>query len=279
MTPMEQWQQYGYVIVRRLYEPERVQRLLAICNVLLEQWRTCNPENGKPGGDQNATCMRHLNHPGYYRAHPEWRPFMLDAIADTGVLAIARAVFSEEPLFRCTSFFVNPAETSADGNWHRDTQFWTPDDEAEQNALHNRSMNGSSIQMQIALVPSDDVEIVPGSHRRWDTRDEYYIRKADEQTHNTSNDMPGALRASLQPGDAILFNPMGLHRGRYHSDRMRRTFMLTFTRMSSHYYDYFSFQPWCLEPGYLEGVKSDTRAFFDAFIDIYTESWKTASSQ
>ncbi|MBM3263242.1 MAG: phytanoyl-CoA dioxygenase family protein [candidate division Zixibacteria bacterium] len=278
MTPREQWQQEGYVIVRGLHEPERVQRLLEVCESILAIWRRCNPENGKDCDDPNATCMRHLNHPGYFREHPEWRPFLLDAVADSGVLSIARAVLNEEPLFRCTSLFFNPSEKSVDGNWHRDSQFWTPNDETEKKALQNLDINGTSIQMQIALVPSDDVELVPGSHRRWDTPEEYQVRKADGQANNTRS-LSDSLRVSLQPGDAVLFNPMGLHRGRYHAEKLRRTLMLTFTRTSSPYYDYFSFQPWCLEPGYLEGVKNETRAFFDAFIDLYTESWKTASSQ
>ena len=80
----------------------------------------------------------------------------------------------------------------------------------------------AGIQMQIALVPNDDVELVPGSvcpnafsregygltlprgpsqHLRWDTAEEYHVRCADGRQHST-DPMPGALRASLQPGDA-----------------------------------------------------------------------------
>lgn len=279
MTPKEQWDREGYVFVKQIYEPERVARLLAICNQTLEQWRICNPENGKPGGDENTNCMRHLNHPGYFRDNPVHRPVLLDAIADPSVIGLTRELFGEEPLFRCTSFFFNPSASSQDGNWHRDSQFGTPDDAAEKAVLQDRGVNGSSVQMQIALEASDDVEVVPGSHLRWDTPEEYAIRKADEQRNSRSNEMPGAIRPLLEPGDAILFNPAGLHRGRYHAGRVRRTFMLTFTKTSSPYYDYFSHQPWCLESGYLEGVKQETRAFFDAFIDIYTEAWKKALSQ
>ena len=39
--------------------------------------------------------------------------------------------------------------------------------------------------------------------------------------------MPGALRVCLQPGDAVLFNAFGFHRGRYHAANPRRTVMWT----------------------------------------------------
>lgn len=79
--------------------------------------------------------------------------------------------------------------------------------------------------MQIALAPSADIEVVPGSHLRWDTPEEYAIRKAAGGANNRSNAMPGAVRVALDPGDAVLFNPMAIHRGRYHANRLRRTLM------------------------------------------------------
>jgi ectoine hydroxylase-related dioxygenase (phytanoyl-CoA dioxygenase family) len=160
-----------------------------------------------------------------------------------------------------------------DGNWHRDSQFGTPDDEQEKRIIDNLVSSGTSIQLQIALVPSEDVEYVPGSHLRWDTPAEYAIRKADGGANNRANNMPGALRLALNPGDAALFNPYGLHRGRYHTEPLRRTLMLTYTKRSAPCADYFSNQPWFLEPGYLAGLKPQTRAFFDPFVAQYRDFW------
>ena len=71
--------------------------------------------------------------------------------------------------------------------------------------LSDGDCNG--LQLQIALVPSDDSEFVPGSHLRWDTDAEYRIRKADNCRNWESDETPGALRVALQPGDAVAFNP------------------------------------------------------------------------
>ena len=128
--------------------------------------------------------------------------------------------------------------------------------------------------MQVALVPSDDVEFVPLSHLRWDTPEEYLIRRGNGGENSRSNAMPGALRVALQPGDILAFNPYGLHRGRYHADKPRRTLMLTYTRTSRPNYDYFSHQPWFLQQGYMEAFKPKTRAFLQPFVQAYQEEWR-----
>lgn len=275
----EQWETAGYVAVPQVLTEEHAARLLTICDAILKQWRLENPETGKPGGAADATVMRHLNHPGYFGAYPDWLGELMDVVADPQVLTVARTLLGEEPLFRCTSFFFNPLENGRDGNWHRDSQFGTPDDSKEQAILAQLSQSGDSIQMQIPLVPSDDVEVVPGSHLRWDTPEEYAIRKADGGKHNRSNAMPGALRLTLNAGDAALFNPYGIHRGRYHAERLRRTLMLTYTKTSAPYQDYFSNQPWFLTPGYLDGCKSATRLFFEPFVAMYQDFWRAKRSE
>lgn len=197
----------------------------------------------------------------------------MDAVSDAEVLAVCREVFGEAPMFRCTSLFMNPIEKSWAGNWHRDSQFRCPDAADERKILRALSPSGKGVQMQICLVPSDDVEFVPGSHLRWDTPAEYQMRRAEEGKHNQSNAMPGAVRVSLEPGDAVLFNPYGIHRGRYHSDKLRRTLMLTYTKTSAPHYDYFSHQPWFTQAGYLTSLKPEPRAFFKSFVDAYKTEW------
>jgi len=275
----QQWEAEGYVVVRNMLDREQSAKLLPICETILAQWRVDNPETGKPGGTAEATVMRHLNHTGYFGEHPEWLPTLLDVVADPSVLNVARTILGEEPLFRCTSFFFNPLAGGKEGNWHRDSQFTIPDDAQEKAKLGKLASSGDSIQMQIALIPSADVEYVPGSHLRWDSDAEYGIRKADGGIHNREGGMPGALRLALEPGDAALFNPYGLHRGRYQTQPDRRTLMLTYTKSSVPCADYFSNQPWFLTPGYLDGVKPATRAFFEPFIAEYKAFWLEKQAQ
>ena len=77
-----------------------------------------------------------------------------------------------------------------------------------------------------------------------------------------------------EAGDALAFNPCALHRGRYHTNKRRRTLMVTYTGASAPHFDYFSDQPWFLLPDYLNGVTPEARAFFQEFVDFYAPHWR-----
>jgi hypothetical protein len=265
----EQWQAQGFVVVPGLIKAGRATHLCATCDAILAQWRACDPQTGQPGEQPDATVMRHLNHPAYFASRRTGLIKVLEAAADAHVLDVAQTIFGEAPLFRCTSLFFNPSGIHLDGNWHRDAQFMTQTDDEERTMIANAGDGGSGMQLQIALVASEDIEVVPGSHLRWDTPAEYAIRKADGGRHNRSNAMPGAVRISQQPGDAVIFNAMAIHRGRYYAEVLRRTLMLTYTKTSEPYFDFFSNQPWFLQAGYLDGLSDQARTFYQRFCDQY----------
>ena len=270
-----EWERDGFIIIKEVFDQKRTNQLKSVCECILQQWRICNPETGEPGGNSDATVMRHLNHSGYFRDSVLELTDLMDAVADDKVLGICRTILSEEPLFRCTSLFMNPTKTSQDGSWHRDTQFTTKTEREEKTRIQSAKEMGNGIQLQIALVTSDDVELVPGSHLRWDTTEEYHVRKANDGANSRSNTISGSQRIALQPGDALAFNPYGLHRGRYHTDKFRRTLMLTYTKTSVPCSDYFSHQPWFLEESYLANLTPETRSFFQTFVATYKSDWKT----
>ena len=273
------WRADGYVRVPGLIDATHAQRLHLTCDDILRQWRARDPQTGQPGEKPDATVMRHLNHPAYFSQHPEWLGDLLDVVANPDVLRVVADIFGEPPLFRCTSLFFNPSGIRLDGNWHRDSQFMVKqeDDDGERAMLANMTDTGVGMQLQIALIPSADIELVPGSHLRWDTPEEYAIRKADAWAHNRANTMPGALRVHQEPGDAVLFNPAAIHRGRYYSDIPRSTLMLTYTKTSEPYSDFFSNQPWFLEPGYMDRLALQTRAFFAPFVAHYESFWQAST--
>jgi hypothetical protein len=276
--PETLWRTQGYSIARGVLGATEVAKLRVICDGVLDQWRRRDPQTGVPGG-RDATVMRHLIHPSYFAAGAPGLAEVLRLAAHPELLAFARGIFGEEPMFRCTSYFMNPLDTSTDGDWHRDSQYMTPDDAAERVMVLSRGDGGDGVQLQVALVPSEDVEVVPGSHLRYDTPEEYAIRRADGGRHNRSNEMPGALRLSLAPGDAAAINSLGIHRGRYHADKLRRTVMITYTKASMPVFDTFSTQPWFLNPAYRARIPDDVRPFFEGFIETYRAFWRDGTAQ
>lgn len=270
----KQWESESYILLPRLIEPERVAALREMCESMERQWLDRgNPWEPAAPKSLASTNMRHLNHRAYSAEHPEWFPLLMDLVADPTVLAAVGEVIGGTPLFRCTSLFFHPQEGGHPGNWHRDTQFGAETVEEEKRALFE-TMTMSAMQMQIVLLPSDHAEVVPGSHLRWDTPEEYAIRLADDQKNNQSDAMPGAVRPHLEPGDAVAFNPNALHRGSYQVDEPRLTLMLTYTaEQDKPLVDFFSHQPWFLEAGHLDGLRPETRAFFERFVETYRQYW------
>lgn len=268
---------HGYAIVRGAYDPERVARLLAICNRVLEQWRRAPQTHNPPVGPQ-STYMRHLNHPEYHRESPGGLAYLLDSIAEPRLIEAVEAALEDEFLFSATSLYFNPTGVSEDGFWHKDSIGEWPDPRDKE--------TGIGVSVQIALVPSEDLELVPGSHVRDYTDAERHICVDDDRSHNRSHEMPNAARMVLSPGDAVLFNALTVHRGRYHADKLRRTFMVVYRKvrtareeLSQRGLNQYTDQPWFLLPGYLDGVRQETEACFHRYVEFYAESWRSRLSE
>ena len=109
----ERWTRDGYVTVPGLFDAATVEKLRPVCEAVLRRWRERNPETGEPGGGPDATVMRHLNHSGYFPEDRGGLRLLMDAASSESVLEVGRTILGEEPLFRCTSLFMNPQVTSS----------------------------------------------------------------------------------------------------------------------------------------------------------------------
>ncbi|WP_164545606.1 phytanoyl-CoA dioxygenase family protein [Paenibacillus albus] len=272
-----QFREEGYIIYPEVFKGKELEQLLVACNSSLEQY-TEAWDLEKPNTDFEV--MRHLNNPRWHRDNQEYLTTIMEKIADPRCLGPVEQIFAGPSLFRCTSYFINHRFTSHDGGWHRDSQFMCSSDEEERRMLDQIRQSdfndNAGIQFQIALIDNDDIEYVPYSANRHDSPEEAYIRLADNKSHNQEDGMPNAMRIPLKAGDAVIFNPYGLHRGRYHKDIPRRTLMLTYTRSTSVQFDYFSNQPWCAEPDYLNGLSPRATAYFQQFINAYHGFWESS---
>lgn len=263
----------SYAVVRGMFDATSTNRLREICERVLAQWRS-NPRCDNPPVGPQANYMRHLNDPGYHRGHPEDLAFCLNSIGAPQVVKSIEKALGEEFLFALASLYFNPTGISQDGFWHKDKI-------GKEAHVSRIPETGAGLQIQIALVPTDDLELVPGSHLRDYTPEEHAICVAEGEIHNRSNEMPDAIRVSLEPGDAVLFTQLCIHRGRYHTDKLRRTLMVSVKKKAAAEYtlrhrglDYGSDQPWFLLRRYLDGVTSEACQFFQKFADLYAPHWR-----
>lgn len=276
----QQFREEGYIIFPGVFKGQQLENLLAACNYVLAQF-TEEQQKKHPNSDFNQ--MRHLNDPRWHLDTKTHLKTILEAVADPRCLGPVEQIFDGPSLFRTISLFVNPLLSRYDGDWHRDSQFMTRDEQHEREILEkawrNDHSNGFALQFQIALVDNDDIEFVPFSVNRYDSPEEAYIRLADNKSHHREDGMPNAMRIALKAGDAVIFNPYGLHRGRYYKEIPRRTLMLTYTPVDHPFYDFFTDQPWFENPGYLDGLSPRAIAYFQQFAETFGDFWANNRSQ
>jgi ectoine hydroxylase-related dioxygenase (phytanoyl-CoA dioxygenase family) len=99
----------------------------------------------------------------------------------------------------------------------RDLQFSPIEDAAQAREQGNLV----SLHVRIALVRETGLEVIPGTHQRWDTERESNVR-FERNGHKNSEDLAGAVLVELDPGDIVVFDAQMLHRGNYHLSKIRK---------------------------------------------------------
>ncbi|WP_437936014.1 phytanoyl-CoA dioxygenase family protein [Sorangium sp. So ce341] len=129
---------------------------------------------------------------------------------------LARPGEGDTPRLKDAHYYHEPTRRDWDGDWHRDSQFGQADPEVERAVVATTT----SVHFRVALEDDDRLEIVPGSHARWDTPDELRIRRGADRA---TPDMPNAVRIALRAGDACVFHAWSIHRATYLREPPRRT--------------------------------------------------------
>ena len=253
------WRDEGYVVVEQFLPSSRVEAVLDACQKVLGCHLEHDPVADRPGtSDDNS--IRHLLRPEYLRNDQPEFVVLAELIGDPHLVELLEAMFRDFPVFRDTHVWFDPKEKSFAGQWHRGTQFRYPADEAEQGVMDYTLHQVTRVH--IPLLPDSNVQLVPRSHVRWDTPAEYAIRRADNFAHSDADDMPGAVRMQLQPGDVLLFDPCTIHRGQYFPGTPRRTFMITYSTAEV-LQTYNSLQTWLDDDRYWAHVPQLYRDYLD----------------
>jgi len=143
------------------------------------------------------------------------RRVLFEFLAQDAVRAVLERLFPAIPAFMNTQLFFNPRNPDQRNYWHRDVQYTGMSLEAQQQALSRLQV----VHLRVALQPEPGMEFVPGTHRRWDTPDEFAVR-TELQGRQRWEALPGAVQVPLREGDMLVFSANMLHRGLYGLDRL-----------------------------------------------------------
>jgi hypothetical protein len=267
----------GFMVARGFLDPARVARLREIADGLRDRYVRRDPMTGRRGFLVSSWKVSLIDHPEFYEGAPDWwLPEVLDLEADPRIRGLWQAASGEEPTFVFGALFIDPpmpyaadrnmqrsAAPDGAGLWHRDGSVPLDDETERAVVVANGPSRSDRHLLEIALLPSDAFEYVPGSHARWDTPLELTARKHGTTLAERTQPLPGAVRSHLEPGDGLLIDGRGIHRGWYTHGVPRRTVTLVYVSMDrlDRYPDE---KPRCfLEPAHLGRLSAETSAYFD----------------
>jgi hypothetical protein len=212
---LQSFRLHGYFVVPAFLNPTELGELRRACDIALDRARADSTENG-----HTTPKIGVFTEPSYFSHQPGALHRLTNFVGSARVCALLEDLAPEgedgTPHVKNTDYYHEQTKRDWDGDWHRDSQFGQPDPELE----CRRILTTTSVHVRVALVDDDRLEIVPGSHGRWDTPEELQIRKG---SNRESSAMPRATRIALEAGDACIFHAWSIHRATYQRAPLRRT--------------------------------------------------------
>lgn len=218
MEPFNIFDDQGYVVVKSFFDAAHIEKLSTAADRIHAQWLR---ENHAGYIDQMLVNMHSLTGQRYFEGDPDGRIDFFERIAPQNMTMLLDRMFGDGLYFHNTQLFFNPFENRRLPYWHRDLQYSPIDDAAQ--AAEQREM--TSLHLRIPLVKEAGVELVPGTHKRWDTELERDVR-LERNGRKNSEDLPGAVLIELEPGDLLIFDAQMIHRGNYRLNKIRKAFDL-----------------------------------------------------
>ena len=205
----------SYFVVPGFLNETEVAELRRACDVVLERVRAESKTQGHTSPSVNLFADT-----GHFAAEPVALERLLTFVSSAPVCALLTGLaYADEcstPRLKKADYYHEQTRHDWDGDWHRDSQFKEYDPERERALV----LGTTSVHVRFALEHDDRLELVEGSHRRWDTDEELRIRKG---ARRTSAAMPEARRIALRTGDACVFHAWSIHRATYQRAPVRRT--------------------------------------------------------
>jgi ectoine hydroxylase-related dioxygenase (phytanoyl-CoA dioxygenase family) len=210
------FREHGYFVVQEFLDRPAACALRRACDDALDRARTGSTAHGhttpKIGLFADPATFSRAN----ARAFDDVARFVSSPRVCALLAGLERAGEDAIPRIKAADYYHEQTARDWDGDWHRDSQFGLPDPERERQRL----LTTTSVHVRVALEDDDRLELVPGSHVRWDTPEELRIRKGCDRATAA---MPGATRIVLRTGDACVFHAWSIHRATYRRAPLRRT--------------------------------------------------------
>ncbi|WP_062261000.1 phytanoyl-CoA dioxygenase family protein [Endozoicomonas arenosclerae] len=198
----------GYILLPEFFTCEEMSEIKPVILNFHKAWVSDN----KKLYDERAINSAYLTGTKYLDHQDRLTLFRL--IASQKIASRLLPLPFKKPAFMNTQLFFNPANSDQRNYWHRDPQYHLSIEEQKQ-ALDGPEV----IHFRIPLEDEPGIELIPGTHKRWDTEEEFNVRtEAAGRAHH--EDLVNGQSIPLRQGDLLIFSANIIHRGLYGKNRL-----------------------------------------------------------
>ena len=204
----------GYIVVKKLFCQNKIEQISSIVDDIYQQWRH---KNYGVLLKNRSINMHSLTEPIYFIDNDSKRTKFFELIASKKLTDLLKSIFGKGIYFHNTQLFFNPYVKDKLPYWHRDLQYSPIKDEIQA----KEQGNILTLHIRVPLVAEKGIELIPGTHKRWDSKLEKKVR-FELDGHKNSEKLPGAILIELEPRDVLIFDAQMIHRGNYKLNEVRK---------------------------------------------------------
>lgn len=198
----------GYFVIRNYFNTAEISLLREVVLKFHELWK----EDNKKFYQEEAFNSSLITGSQYLASDDRVKLF--NFISSKKIMNIVDSVIPANPAFMNTQLFFNPVNPEQKDFWHRDCQY-DHDVEIQKKVIHDTQV----LHLRVPLFDELGMELVPGTHKRWDNDEEFNVRQ-EEKGRVSSENLSTGKKIELAAGDLLVFSADMIHRGLYGLDRL-----------------------------------------------------------
>ena len=202
------YSEHGYFVIRDYFNGAEISALREVILKFHQLWKKDNFDFYQEEAFNSSLIT------GSQYLAPDDRVKLFNFISSEKIMALVDKVITNKANFMNTQLFFNPVSSLQKDFWHRDCQY-DHDLEAQKRIMHETQV----VHFRVPLFDELGLELVPGSHKRWDNEEEFNVRQ-EEQGRVSSEALSTGKKIHLAAGDLLVFSADMIHRGLYGKDRL-----------------------------------------------------------
>lgn len=203
-----QYNKAGYFVMRKYFSPDELATLREIVLTFHRKWQKDNVQFYQEEAFNSSliTGSRYLTE--------EDRLTLFNFIGSKKIMFLVDSVIANNPAFMNTQLFFNPVNPALKDFWHRDCQY-DHDVENQKQVIKETQV----LHLRVPLFDEPGMELIPGTHQRWDNEEEYNVRQ-EVKGKLSHESISTGQKIKLSAGDVLVFSADMIHRGLYGLDRL-----------------------------------------------------------